>query len=223
MKRAVILILMIYLSSFAVAMAATDEPPTDQEPALPPKEGFNIFPANPNAIDVYKLIYEVRPGETIEDAVKIKNTGDKPEYYEFYATDEYISETNQHLYYTIEDIEDSTNIAVWSTIETPQITLSPEEESIINFKIEVPADTPHGIYEGGIAMAKTKPSTYSGITIATRTVQKLEIAVTDDPEEIPMVNQSSIFLPAEYFWASVAIFLGSMGYLVYANKRDERS
>lgn len=227
MRRAAILVLMIYLSSFAIALAATDEPPapsTDEPPVLvAPKEGFNIFPANPNAIDVYRLIYELRPGDTIKDAVRVKNTGDKAANFEFYATDGYISEKNQLLFFTREEIENSPNIALWTTIETPFITLSSGEESIVNFEINIPPDTPYGEYEGGIAMSKTKPSTYPGILISTRSIQKVDITVTDDPEKIPMANQASIFLPTEYFWASVAIFLGSMGYLVYANKRDERS
>jgi len=216
MKKFTLLIIGFLLLVTTTAYAAE----TQQGKQDLPSSGFTIWPLNRNAIDIYQIIHEVKPGQEIEDYVMVKNSADTEKTFGLYPADQEIK-NGKTVYKTSDDTQE--NIGKWISIETPNVTLGPNEEKKIKILITIPSDASFADYKGGIALENVQPSLdYPGINIASRVMLGVQIKVTDDPHEIPKFVQANIFTSATpTLWVSVGIFVASMAYFIYAKKREK--
>lgn len=236
MKKPLLAFLCILLFSSTFALASAEEGT--------PGEGFKLYPTNPNAKDPASLIYELRPGESKKDMVTIMNNGTSTKYFELYPVDKIadnafsVNPTDKQLQKEAiaeaiskgipveeddSDEEETTIIRDIISIEDDKHNLEPGIEKVIQIFIKIPEDAEYGIFRGGIAFEKRVPSRQKGLVIATRFIQPVIIKVTDTPEKIMTLAEANALRPTPYLWASVAIFLASMGYLIYANKKDKKA
>lgn len=182
---------------------------------------FTTEPANPNTITPYKIIAEVKPGDTYQDAILLTNNMNFDMALTNSAADKFINNEGNNEYTTSEATDDL--FRQWTTIEE-KTDLAPGESKVINFSLTIPENTSFGVYEGGITTT-LRGNEENNIITSYRIVTPLEIKVTDDPQKIPKLvdqTQTNIFAPTPYFWVSVLIFLSSMSYFFYANKKEKK-
>jgi len=218
MKKIPFLIIGLFLVICSTAQAAGTQQSTQQEQ---PDRGFTIWPVFRNAIDIYRIIEEMKPGEKKEDYVMVKNSAEKPKTFNLYPIDEEIN-NGKPFYKNKNDARE--NIGKWVSIEEPVVTLGPDEEKKIKITLSIPADTPLADYKGGIAMEHVQPSAKNpNLNIATRLILGIQIKVTDNPQPVPQFVQANIFnTPTPYFWVSTGIFLASAGYFIYASRKEKK-
>jgi hypothetical protein len=184
-------------------------------------EAFTFIPTYPNAIVPKKLIFEISPGESVEDYITSSNTGDLKRDFSLYATEPFINAKGNKEFFTEENRVGEKY--KWINLEKSDVTLKPGEETIIKFIINIPENTELGDYELAASMETFKYATnMPGIKIATRILLPIEIKVTDDPKSIPKIKDLNKPIPTPYFYASIVIFLGCIGYFLYARRKEKR-
>lgn len=208
--------------SMNVALAQNTEVSSEDMKNLPGTIGnYTIRPAEPNAIKPTAIMAEMKPGDTYSDNVLVTNKSEKEITVSLHAADGTTTNTGS---FTIKSGgEPQENIGLWTTIEHEPLVLGPGEEKKVFFSITVPEDTALGEYKGGIA-AQQKGEERNSIITSTRVVTPVLLTVTDNPQPIPKLQDGevNIFNPTPFFWGTVVIFVGSMGYLVYANKKEKQ-
>lgn len=184
-------------------------------------EAFLFMPTYPNAITPKKLVFEIKPGASAEDYVTLSNTGDRERDFTLYATTPFINAKGNKEFFTEENLEGE--MYKWINFEKSTLTLKPGEETIIKFTINIPKDTKLGNYELAASMETYKFATdMSSIKIATRILLPIELKVTENPQPIPKIKDLNKPIPTPYLYASIVIFLGCIGYFLYARKKEKR-
>jgi hypothetical protein len=171
------------------------------------KDVFYTQPAYLNNIDPALIYHELRPGDTIEDAVLTVNSTDEILALSFYGTDMFLQDDGIK-YYKFPSDENNT-INNWITFEQETYTFRPDETEVIPFRISIPEDINPDTYEGGIATEKAPAGTGSGINFAIRTIAPIKIIVTNNPREIertPKFTSEKTISPSVYFWLTVGVF-----------------
>lgn len=181
---------------------------------------FTTEPAHPNTIAPYKIIAEIQPGDTYEDAVILSNNMDYDMELTNGAADLFMNEKGEKKFSNGQSPDD--HFWQWVTIEEKTV-LKPGEQKTVPFSITIPEDTPLDTYQGGIT-SKLRGKQKDNLITSYRIVTPLEVNITDDPQPVPKLKdaQTSVFEPTPYFWASTVIFLASMAYYVYANKKEKQ-
>lgn len=238
--------LLAILSLFSIQLSIVNA----QETIVPPEltsasaegfttEGFTIEPAEPNTINPRKFIYEIKPGDKIEDAALVKNLSDKPATFYFYGADPSLS-TEGTLAYETRDSGHNAE-GTWVKFDTPEVVLKGKEQRVLKFTIEVPADTPLNEYRAGIAMEKTKKDiNNANITIATRVVIHSAIHVKENPQPIEKTKLTAATTnntthdaasttedtkspwQIYYFWISLVLFVISFISLIYISFEEKK-
>lgn len=182
-----------------------------------PNTLFSSYPSNPNAIDTNAFIYEVKPGEIIEDFITIENSSN-PLLYSIYGVDSFVDKNNQ---LQPELNTDKKNIVGnWVTFETPQSNIQPDQSENFKFKIQVPNYAEYGNYTGYIGVEISKEND-KAIKYNLRKVHQVQIKVTDNPQPIPSYKEewdkayATALKAKATSYATGAIFLGCFGYLAY--------
>lgn len=219
----------------------TNEPlpqdgPTPLPQDVPPVfngEGFTLVPAEPNSVNSRKFIFELRPGEILEDYVIVKNLSQENggNFY-LYGADPTFSAQGTPAYKT----RDATGQGEgkWVTFDEPMMYLEPLEEKRVKFTLKAPTDAPYGDYRIGIAMEKVQQdSNNNAITIATRVILHAEIKLTDNPTVIAKnTNDNNVASSptlqnqpwrSYYFWVSLGLFLVSLIVLILITWKERRA
>jgi hypothetical protein len=217
MKRSKFLLsitITIFCSLFInmTALATTDEKD---------RGGFRLYPTYQNTINFGKLIMEVKPGENAEDYLSLENMENKPTDFILYASEKTIGANGEPFY---ETTKNRTGILYkWISLEQEQFLLKPGEEIKVKITVSVPEDAEFGTYEFGAFMETSRSSTNnSALTISTRYMVPIEVKVTNNPQPIPKIKDLNKPIPTPYFYASIVIFLGCIGYFLYARRKEKR-
>jgi uncharacterized membrane protein len=200
-------------------MVKAQEAPLSKIP--PDLGGVTIKPANPNSIRPPVIIIEMAPGTEYTDAVIIKNTTDNTVTINNYPADGTTTTTGDFTMKTNKEKQE--NIGAWTTLEETKVELDPHEEKTISFTITVPENAELKEYKGGITSTR-RGEEINGVITSTRIVVPVELKVTNDPQPVPklVTTQANVFAPTPFFWGTVVIFLGCMGYFVYANQKEKK-
>jgi len=193
-------------------------------------EGFTIQPTYPNGIEMRVLMSEIKPGESSEDYLTIKNTGEIEQYFKLYPV-----EKKENNTYTGEK-EELRSIGKWLSLEPSEITLKPEETAQIKVNIKIPSNTELGTYNAGISLSKFKPAAnYKTITIESRVIQNVSVKVTNNPQRLitlqeylqkqkeQKMHQANTFNSQTYFFLSIVVFIASMSYVLYATLKEKKN
>ncbi len=186
-------------------------------------EGFTIVSANPNTINPRRFIFELKPGDSIDDFVEVQNLAGHEETFLLYGADPTFSAQGTPAYKTRQ--AGGNGEGQWIKFEESEIKMTPNEKRIVRFTLQIPESAPKGDYRAGIAMEKAahQSTAQPGISIATRIILHAEIKVTDNPHAIPkqdgtLVTNGKVTTPQEaqkadwraaYFWISLVLFIVS--------------
>jgi hypothetical protein len=231
------LIAIIGLAGTAFAQTATQTPPTQAATQTPPaqtlsipedNEGFTMVPANFSEKNNYKFNFELKPGQTGENYVAIKNYSNQPADFLLYAANSTLSNQGTIAYKTRYEMGSGT--ADWVKFESPTITLKALETKIIKFTVTVPANAKMGDYKFGIAMEKQKKDTNNAsVTIASRLILHGTLKVTETPKVIAKTAQPNVEIKTVtplwktyYFWISFVLFIISLGLLVWSTLHERK-
>jgi len=190
-------------------------------------EGFTIVSANPNTINPRRFIFEVKPGQSVEDFVEIQNMSESEETFLLYGADPTFSAQGTPAYKTRQ--AGGNGEGKWILFDETEVKMAPNEKRIVRFTLRVPETAAKGDYRAGIAMEKAaRPSAAQpGISIATRIILHAEIKVTDNPRAIPHVDGTISIGETEittaqqadwrtlYFWISLVLFICSFVALLF--------
>lgn len=205
------------LGLFAITMPLTAlaQEQTSQEP----HPSFTTEPAYPNTLVPYKIIAEVKPGETYEDAVLLQNNMDYEMELFNDGADAFTNEKGETEYTT--DGAAERLFHNWTSIEEKTV-LAPGEAKIVRFSVKIPEETEFKTYKGGITTKLVGEQKGNFIT-SYRIVTPIEITVTDEPKEIPKRKtlQTNAFQPTPYLWVSLVIFVASGAYYLSANRKEK--
>lgn len=155
----------------------------------------DIYTRNPQTEATDKFVYEMKPGDTIQDELWFVNRDNEENTLLLYPVFLYLNEKDTKAANL--RTEEKKEIAEWLTFdETTEedtheivLALEPQERRIVPFSITIPADTPEGFYEGGFAMERTVAGTPgSGVNNVFRKVFKIEITVNQNPKEFVVKN-----------------------------------
>ena len=136
-------------------------------------------------------------GKTIEDSLILKNLGSETETIKLYATDATSNQAGSFISKLETDPQNS--IGKWTTLEKSEITLTPNEDKEVKFKINIPENTSPGEYFGSImkedlntdCSKETANNCTGGIQIKTRTGNRIYLTVPGKIiEDIKLTNFS---------------------------------
>lgn len=154
-------------------------------------EEISITPVNPKAENAFGLVYEIKPGGTVKDGFKIKNTTIEDASIlsrSLDVADNYLPPDGEWLVKSPDD--EQLTIGKWVELENSNelVTVKSGEEYIKNFTITIPEDTPYGEYWGMIG-ADIMPTEYEnseegGVHLVYQLGLRTKITVTEDPKEL---------------------------------------
>lgn len=140
-------------------------------------------------------------GQTMHDALVLKNIGDKKASALLYPADGGTTVEGGIAFDGQEDTRDE--VGRWISGLPELITLEPGEERNITFQISVPADADVGEHWGGIMLQKiieeepdvdkNKPGVKSGVNVVARVALKIFITVPGDIKKVLSISQ---FIPS---------------------------
>ncbi|MCL2803784.1 MAG: DUF916 domain-containing protein [Micrococcales bacterium] len=115
--------------------------------------GISIAPADKNGLDNRsRFSYQIEPGQTVSDFVRVSNPGSTPITVTVLAADAFNAEDG--AFALIESKAQSTDAGSWVTFAGGEtevaLELKPAEAQVIGFQLDVPADATPGDHAGGI-------------------------------------------------------------------------
>jgi len=175
----------------------------------------------PNAVQPQHLIYEAKPGQTLEDYVTLTNIGDADSInaYLYGADSDKTAEGNIAFKTKADKME---KVGTWISFDQTNMTFKPKEEKQVKVTIAIPAGATSGDYVGGIAVESLQPSR-DGVNIALRYVMQVKIKVTENPQHIPKIGETNVFAPKPAFWIAAIIFLTCSLYFIRERRKEKRS
>lgn len=111
--------------------------------------GVGIMPANPTTSDAGWFVYTVDPGQVIEDEAKIINNDEAPMVINIDVED---AGSLSDGGFALSGKENSTEIGVWTQLESNEVTVPANGSVNVKFKITVPQDAGVGEHAGGIVV-----------------------------------------------------------------------
>lgn len=131
--------------------------------------GMGIYPANPDpAIPASSswFVYNLLPGETKHDVLRIQNTTDKTLSAKIYPVDG--TTTSEGAFALLNQNDPREGVGKWVEFSATEATLNPGEARDINFNFSVPPGTAAGSYIGGIVLENKQVSEGQGVNVVSR-------------------------------------------------------
>jgi hypothetical protein len=187
---------------------------------------FYVRPAHPNAITPSVIILEMKPGDTLNDAISIENPTDYEMTLSVRGADSALTAEGEFTVEAMDKIADE--FGSWVTFEESTVTLLPKETKEVKYTLHVPEDTPYGVYQGGMAVTQTGNRSGKGVQISTTIAMGAKITVTATPNAIPKLGETNVLsnintaTTTPYFWGSLALFIAGIAYFVYGTIRERK-
>jgi len=140
--------------------------------------GIGVLPANPDPAKPLTqswFIYELDPGETKEDAVRVINNSEQTVKLHIDALDGGISQDGG--FGIIDDPKNNVDVGSWITLSETEVTLPPRKEKVIKFTLTVPSDTYVGDHFGGFGVYQIEEATEQEIKVAPGATVKVKTRV----------------------------------------------
>jgi hypothetical protein len=184
-------------------------------------DAFTLEILHPNAVKPTQLIYEMKPGDTLTDEVKLGNEHPEKQLFWLYAEDQKLEEKNAFEIYRPEDEHENDFIGSWITAEQKELEIEGKSQKVMKITVSVPKDASPGDYTGGLAFErKIQEINNPNLTLAFRVIRKINLKVTNDPQPVPMLQTG--WVPNPYLLGSSGLFLGSMVYYFAARRKEKR-
>lgn len=189
---------------------------------------FSAEPAFPNKINSPYFTFELKPGTSTTETIKITNTAEESTTFKIDAVDS-MTTTEGKTGFKVAG-QNQANFGKWVTIKEPEITLNPSEEKIVEFQIDIPTDASLGDYIGAVTVttfAGTKENVDNSkmnIGISQRFAVKSFLKVTDNPQIIEKAanTNSKTGWAQYYFLGSAGIFAIALGIILAKSGRKSK-
>ena len=169
--------------------------------SLPIHASVNILPqgADPRDPDDRGwFLYQVEPGEEVEDAVVLTNSSNEDLLVQLKGRDAEI--TAEGAFTVISSQLQNQNAGRWIEIEAEEYTVPASSSITVPFTVNVPASTPSGEYGAGLAVQQlgTSGDRQAGnVTIKTRSAVRMYVTVGSDLTLTGNVNDLNIIDPED--------------------------
>lgn len=146
--------------------------------------GYPEKPLNPDHKSWF--MYQLKPGESYEDVIVVKNTTDKEWIVDLYPADS--APSSGGGFALKQKVEDMTQMGSWIKLSSNEVLLGAGETKKVPFEISIPPDVEIGEFSGGIMMEKIDPiekevarkNMGSGIRLSIRTGVRVYNVVPGD-------------------------------------------
>lgn len=139
----------------------------------------NPRPDNPRSESIF--VYELAPGQSVKDGVRVVNSTDQPKQVAIYATDSIVSSGGS---FACEQKADELNSeGKWIKLDKETVNLGPQSEETVNFVLNVPKDTSVGEHNACIAIQAIEApvnSDVNGVQLSFRSAIRVAITVPGD-------------------------------------------
>jgi hypothetical protein len=162
--------LLALVAAVTAPAARADEAPAKDAAADANLQTFGIGPANRDGLDRRQaFVYAGRPGTVIRDQVALLNYTFKPLKVRVYAGDAFTADGG--AFDVVPAAAKSTDLGAWTSLKPRVVTLparssaqgSPPSQTVVPFRIKVPAKATPGDHAAGI-VASTRTDEVSGNT-----------------------------------------------------------
>ncbi len=138
------------------------------------------------------LLYEMKPGDVMEDSVVLRNQDIKVQTYKLFAVDEQAKDASDKSegFSLVNSDSEQKSIGKWVIISEKMVTLQPGENRKVSFSLKLPSDVTKEItYSGAIVMAAIAgtannevPTDSKNLSIATQVGLRMYVKATDNPQ-----------------------------------------
>lgn len=136
-------------------------------------------PDNPRTKSIF--VYEIEPGNTQTDAVRVINNTDQTRTIKVYAVDS--EHSSDGAFACAQAVEQKKDVGAWLNLGTDQVTLAPGSNQDIAFEVRVPTTAETGEHNGCIAIediAAPTQNTGNGIVIHFRSALRVAVTIPGD-------------------------------------------
>jgi hypothetical protein len=141
-------------------------------------EPFNADKANPDSL---RFVFNLKAGESIDDAARVTNNTNQPVNVEVLGRDGEITSDGQ-LTVTSNSLENQKS-GKWIQLDQTKYTVAASSNIKVPFKVSVPQGTQSGEYYAGLSVIElgdTNDTTSGNVTVKTRLAVKVFITVQGD-------------------------------------------
>jgi hypothetical protein len=153
----------------------------------------NPDPANPRSSSIF--IYTLKPGAQKQDQVLLTNSSAKSQTIQLYAVD--ATTTNTGSLACKQQVETSTDVGGWVTVDEPEVTLNPNQEKTVGFSIQVPDSASPGEHGGCLVFQQKSDEgeVQGNIRIRTRQAVRIAITVPGEIHKVLSIEQFQVTTP----------------------------
>lgn len=142
--------------AFVAAPAAAEPTPTPSEGAedAAGTVSWSVQPSTANGPDGRtSFTYDLEPGGTVSDVVRVNNFSDTPQVFRVYSQD--AINTPEGSFSLLEGSEEPVDVGLWAAVDSAQVEVPAKGHVDIPFTMTVPANATPGDHAGGIVASLT--------------------------------------------------------------------
>lgn len=145
---------------------------------------IGVLPANPRADNPRTnsiFVFEVKPGASAKDGVKVVNNSNETKNILLYAVD--AQNSSDGAFACAQKADEQTGVGQWTKLTKTRVTLAPNSTEIVPFTLTMPANADVGEHNGCIAVQEDVPATQddsSGIVLSFRSALRVAVVVPGD-------------------------------------------
>lgn len=157
---------------------------------------FLVLPAEAITLNPPIFEFQVSPGDTLEDTIKIFNESEKdklhlvPEIVNF-THKEGDETTGTPFYYPGEEVKTGYELAPWVSMEDIDFELGPFVRKTVPFSIAVPETASPGSYFGGVIFKSVPQEGEQGVGLSAGTAVMMILRVAGDADESAVLTDFS--------------------------------
>jgi len=185
---------------------------------------FLIGPTFQDKVEPAYLHYQLKPGESVEDYLTVKNRSATNEITIYLdGVDSERNEKNELAFKTSN--KERTEFGAWVKLDAIEVALKPGESKNIKFTIKVPENAEKKDYVGGLSGLMNSKTEETGMIKSNfRVVVRTFIKVTDNPQEIEKMPLPGPSINQIYFYVSTGIFaIAILIFLVFTVKNRKKA
>lgn len=172
-------------------------------------------PAFPNKYAGNQFSFELKPGESNKETLKLTNKSAETTTVQLDGVDLLLTKEGKAGYKTRD--AQQTEVGTWIKFQQPTLEVPANQEINVDFTLTVPKDAKLGDYIGGVSTTypggTKKTDSQATIVIDSRVVIKTNVKVTDTPQSIEKAPIPPLYSPAQlYFFSSIVLFILVIGY-----------
>jgi len=139
------------------------------------------YPREDNKRTKNIFIHTIKPGDEVDDGVRVFNYTKEQRTVEVKAVDSILSSDGS--FSCRQSVEKKKDVGAWTTLETEKVVIKPESNVIVPFTVAVPTNATNGEHGGCITIQDTKnfaSTTGGGVQLGFRSAIRMAITVTGD-------------------------------------------